>query len=44
MLLRNDVEMNGEAIMLFVVIIDKTRIFEYKCFQICVTMYFKGDG
>lgn len=28
MLLRNDVEMNGEAIMLFVVIIDKTRIFE----------------
>ena len=28
MLLRNDVEMNGEAIMLFVVIIDQTRIFE----------------
>ena len=28
MVLRNDVEMNGEAIMLFVVIIDQTRIFE----------------
>ena len=28
MLLRNDVEMNGEAIMFFVVIIDQTRIFE----------------
>ena len=48
MLLRNDVEMNGEAIMLFVVIIDQTRIFEnisaFKLVLPCISRVMVRNG